>query len=75
MSAGHRYEVAIFNEKVKTSVREAVPNRTGLSDEWADTRYIEIRAATPDEARRKVLSRYPEHRGFVVVEVRQMPDD
>ena len=75
MTAVHRFEVAIFNEKVKKSVHEAEPNRTGLSDEWADTRYIEIKAATPDEARRKVLSRYPEHRGFVVAEVRQLPDD
>ena len=72
--ADHRFEVAIYNEAVKKSVREAEPNRTGLSDEWADTRYIEIRADTAETARRRVLSRYPEHRGFVVVEVRQLPD-
>jgi hypothetical protein len=70
----HRYEVAIYNELVKKSVREADPNKTGLSDDWADTRYIEIRAQTPDEAKRRVYSRYPERRGFVIVEVRQMPD-
>lgn len=75
MAAVHRFEVAIFNEKVKKSVREAEPNRTGLSDDWADTRYIEMRAEDADAARRRVLARYPEHRGFVVVEVRQLPDD
>lgn len=70
----HRFEVAIYNEAVKKSVREAERNRTGLSDDWADTRYIEVNAETAEAARRKVLARYPEHRGFVVVEVRQLPD-
>ena len=72
--AVHRFEVAIYNEAVKKSVREAEPNRTGLSDDWADTRYIEINAETEEAARRKVLARYPEHRGFVVLEVRKIPD-
>lgn len=71
--AVHRFEVAIYNEAVKKSVREAEPNRTGLSDDWADTRYIEVNAETAEAARRKVLARYPEHRGFVVIEVRQLP--
>ncbi len=74
MSGVHRYEVAIHNETVKKSVREADPNKTGLSDEWADTRYIEVRAESPEAAKRKILARYPEHRGFVVSEVRQLPD-
>ena len=70
----HRYEVAIHNETVKKSVREGDPNKTGLSDDWADTRYVEVRAETQDAARRKILARYPEHKGFVVTDVRQMPD-
>jgi hypothetical protein len=74
MSGVHRYEVAIHNELVKKSVREADPNKTGLSDEWADTRYIEVRAETAEAAKRKILARYPEHRGFMVSEVRQLPD-
>ncbi len=74
MTANHRYEVAIYNEAVKKSVREAERNRTGLSDDWADTRYIEVRAETPDAARRKIYARYPEHRGFVILEVRSLDD-
>lgn len=74
MAAVHRFEVAIYNEQVKKSVREAERNRTGLSDDWADTRYIEVRAESADAARRKVLARYPEHKGFVVVEVRLLPE-
>lgn len=68
----HRFEVAIYNETVKKAVREAERNRTGLSDEWADTRYIEVKAESADAAKRKIYARYPEHRGFVVVEVRQL---
>ncbi len=74
MTDVHRFEVALYNEMVKKSVHEAEPNRTGLSDEWADTRYIEVKAESAEAARRKILSRYPERRGFVVTEVRQLPD-
>ena len=72
--AHHRFEVAIYNETVKKSVREADPNRTGLSDDWADTRYIEVTADSADAARRRIHSRYPEKRGFVILEVRQLDD-
>lgn len=70
----HRYEVAIYNETVKKAVTEADPNRTGLSDDWADTRYIEVSAESADGARRRIHARYPEKRGFVIVEVRQLND-
>jgi hypothetical protein len=68
----HRFEVAIYNDAVKKSVREGDPNRTGLSDDWADTRYIEVKAETADMAKRKISARYPERRGFVILEVRQL---
>jgi hypothetical protein len=68
-----RFEVAIFNQEVKKAVREAEKNRTGLSDDWADTRYIEVKADTADSAKAKILARYPEARGFVVLEVREIP--
>jgi hypothetical protein len=70
----YRFEVAIFNEEVQKSVREGDPNRTGLSDDWADTGYIEVTAESVDAARRRIYARYPEKRGFVIVEIRQLPD-
>ena len=72
MTSNHRFEVAIYNEEVKKSVREGDPNKTGLSDDWADTRYIEITADSPETAKRRVYARYPERRGFVVLEVRRI---
>ncbi len=74
MTQLHKYEVAIFNETVKKAVREAEHNRTGFSDDWADTRYIEVRAENPDGAKRRIHARYPVHKGFVVVEVRKLDD-
>lgn len=68
-----KFEVAIFNELVKKSVREAEKNRTGLSDDWADVHYIEIRAETPESAKAKLYNRFPQARGFVIVEVREIP--
>ena len=31
-----KYEVGIYNETVKTALREGEKNRTGLSDDWGD---------------------------------------
>jgi hypothetical protein len=67
-----KFEVAIFNEVVKKSVREAEKNRTGLSDDWADVHYIEVRAETADSAKAKLYNRFPQARGFVIVEVREI---
>jgi len=72
MSLPKRYEVAIYNERVKQSVREGDPNKTGLSDDWADVRYIEVQAENPEMAKTRLYSRYPERRGFVILEVRQL---
>jgi hypothetical protein len=67
-----RFELAIYNETVKKSVREGDPNKTGLSDDWADVRYVEVSAETPELAKARLHSRYPAIRGFVILEVRQL---
>lgn len=67
-----KYEVAIYNETVKTAVREGEKNRTGLSDDWGDLRYIEVMAENPEQARAKLHNRFPEARGFVITEIREI---
>lgn len=67
-----RFEVAIYNENVKAAVYQAERNRTGLSDDWADTRYIEVQADTADAARQKVSARHPAARGFVIVDIKPL---
>lgn len=74
MNKPKRFEVAIYNEHVKKSVREGDPNRTGFSDDWADVRYIEVRADDPETAKRRLQGRYPASRGFVILDVRQLEE-
>jgi hypothetical protein len=66
-----KYEVGIYNETVKTALREGEKNRTGLSDDWGDMHYIEVNAETPDQAKAKLYNRFPQARGFVITEVRE----
>ena len=74
MQQVNKYEIAIYNERVRTAVRQAERNKTGLSKDWADTRYIEVRAETQEGARQKILSRFPADRGFVVEDVRLLEE-
>ena len=70
MPAPKRYEVSIYNHAVKESVQHGDPNKTGFSEDWADVRYVEVRAESEEMARTRLHSRYPESRGFVIVDVR-----
>ncbi|GGF64112.1 MULTISPECIES: hypothetical protein [Terasakiella] len=58
------YEVAIYNELVKRAVENG--ERASYSDEWADVHYIEISARDEADARRKILTKYPKDRGFII---------
>ncbi|SCA55227.1 conserved hypothetical protein [Candidatus Terasakiella magnetica] len=58
------FEVAIYNELVKRAMQSGEP--AAYSDDWADTRYIEVSARDEMDARRKVLAKYPKDKGFVI---------
>jgi hypothetical protein len=62
------YEIAIYNEEVRKLVADGRRHRH-LSDAWAETHYIEIKADSPEEARAKVARRYPAENGYVIEEV------
>ncbi len=62
------YEIAIYNQEVRKLVADGGRHRD-LSDAWADTHYIEVKANSPQEARAKVASRYPAENGYVIEEV------
>lgn len=61
-----KYEVAVHNRMVRETLYRGDRNRTGYSDDWSQTHYIEVSAATDAEARRALLRRYPADKGFVV---------
>lgn len=58
------FEIQMYNELVQRAVKNGEP--TQYSDEWADMRYVEINARDESDARRKILSKYPKHKGFII---------
>jgi hypothetical protein len=68
LSRGKKFEVAIHNKDVRRLVREGERHRE-LKDTWGDTQYLMVTAKDVADARRKMLDRYPESRGFVIENV------
>ncbi|WP_135077579.1 hypothetical protein [Terasakiella sp. SH-1] len=58
------FEVEIYNELVKQAVQNDEPAE--YSDDWADIRFIEVSARDEMDARRKILTKYPKDRGFII---------
>jgi hypothetical protein len=62
------YEIAIYNKEVRKLVAEGRRHRN-LSDAWAETHYIEVKARSMQEARAQVSRRYPAENGYVIEDV------
>jgi len=60
-----KYEITIYNAKVREKV-EAGERHPRFGDDWADFRYLDIRAESESEARARVEARYPPQDGFVI---------
>ena len=58
------YEVALYNDLVKQAISRGEP--TQYSDDWADVHYIEVNARDEEDARRKILAKYPKSKGFMI---------
>lgn len=65
------YEIVVYNKAVRDNLREPIPKKIRWSEEWADNQYFIIRDTTlrEHEVRRLIRSRFPEHQGFVIVEI------
>lgn len=68
MSVLKSFEIAIYNQEVRKLVAEGRRHRN-LSDAWAETHYIEVKARSQQEARAQVARRYPAENGYVIEEV------
>lgn len=60
-----KYEVAIHNAEVRQLLKEGERHKR-LTDDWADTHYVEVLARDEAEARAKIEARYPASKGFVI---------
>lgn len=68
MASNITYEVAIHNADVRKLVKEGDKHRI-LTDDWADTHYVDVQAKNEAEARAKIEERYPKSKGFVITHV------
>jgi len=68
LSQRKTYEVGIYNEEVRQAEKDGTRHRD-ISMDWAETHYIEVQAGSEQEARIKVNARYPEARGYVIVDI------
>ncbi len=62
------FEVVLYNKKVRNAVEQG-ERHSQYDDDWAENRYVEVEAESPEIARRKIATRYPKHHGFVIVDV------
>jgi len=60
-----KYEATVFNKAVRQKVQDG-EHHQHYTDDWADFRYIEIRAENEEQARARLEERYPANRGFVI---------
>lgn len=67
-----RYEVAIFNERVRKQVERGEHDKH-LSDEWSENHYEEIFAVDESAVRAKLERRYPSKLGFVIARITKIP--
>ena len=63
-----KYEATIYNQAVRQKVEDG-GHHEHFTDDWADFRYIDIRAANEDQARVRLEDRYPAKQGFVIASV------
>jgi len=60
-----KFEVTIYNKDVRQKVQDG-EHHEHFTDDWADFRYIEIRAENEDQVRTRLEDRYPSDQGFVI---------
>lgn len=72
----YSYEVVVFNRLVRENLNDPFPRKLPWSDEWASNQYFVVRnsALMEDAIRKLAKARFPEHQGFVVVDVYRLPE-
>lgn len=65
------YEIVVYNKWVRDNLKFPFPKKLRWSDAWANNHYFLVRnTVLPEETVRKLAkARFPEHQGFVVVDV------
>ena len=67
------FEITLYNEDVRHCIRNYKPHPK-FDDGWADQRFLQIEAYDLADARKVTGRRYPERRGFVIVDILELPE-
>ena len=68
-----KFEITIYNKQVREKVEEG-EHHPHYTDDWADFRYVEIRANSEDQARALIKERHPPEKGFVIDSVTKVEE-
>lgn len=66
-----RFEISLYNARVRELLESGEENNTGFNDDWADLYYEEVVAVNEAEAKRMVANSYPSSQGFKIVSVEE----
>ncbi len=66
-----RYEVALYNQKVRDSLDRGERLRQ-LSADWSEIRYVELSARNREDLHDKLEQRFPTRRGFVIEHIAEI---
>jgi hypothetical protein len=66
------YEITIYNKQVRDCVQDG-KSHPHYDSGWADQRFIMVEAKDATDARNIVRRRHPEHKGFVIVDIIEIP--
>lgn len=66
-----RFEISLYNARVRELLENGEENNTGFNDDWADIYYEEVVASDEAEAKQMVASSYPASQGFKIVSIEE----
>jgi hypothetical protein len=69
-----KYEVRLFNERVRRNLDDGEENNTGWDDKWAEAHYETVLAQSAEQAKEMMYNRYPKIAGFKVTHVLEIND-
>ena len=69
----HIFEFSLYNSDVRELIQIGEVH-SEFDDDWAEQRYIQIRAMNEEDATQKLRRRYPEDKGFVISSVTKFTD-
>lgn len=67
------FEVAMYNKEVR-ELAKMNDTHPQFDEGWADQRFIPIEARDEDHARRMINLQFPPRRGFVIINIIELPD-